>query len=218
MLIREIRAGLFPAPPDIQYVEQLATQTTTDIAEWDISFLEGVPQGDRRAINKAFFARSEQKIEVEIPKVTIESLGILEKLTAQEKAARDTRIAGLAAQIKTLHSDAVYSMKSADEYLTKAYNHRKEIDLLNNRSMSYIKEELQAILDRGFFRWHALEGNCPIFMTPIIIMTEVNERAGINRRVTLGTFKVQLTHSVPLACRADQRDTAVMDAPPGLRP
>ena len=101
-VLRANRFAEFDAPlrRDLEYVEQLASQTGTRINDWPIlPLLVPVTRGDRRGINKAFFAYVPSEAPPEaLPPTVEETLAKASQTNDAEKVKRIAELNRMATQ------------------------------------------------------------------------------------------------------------------------
>lgn len=187
--LRRTRFKEFPPEfkNDLEYVEQLAVQTSTNIDSWDIvKVLTGIGMGNRRAINKAFFAHAEanKTIKQVLPDETVKVLESTSKEVDRIRAARLQELANVQSQAGN-SAKAHYDSYAAQ--VKKAWDAEKEKAALENRPANYIAEEIKSLLADGFWQFlEYKEAKLRLATTADIVMVEKNPSAGVDRRINLG--------------------------------
>lgn len=181
---------------DIQYVEQLAASTNTNIDEWMvIDMLAGIKPGDRRAINKIFFNKLDSKPAVD-PAALATMAPIIDKMNGVIEAIRKARL-------KEFEQNRDYYLTQAAEYAKHWQNKMREAAKMQTeaeatRGMTEFpfKAEIEKILANPFWRFEKVSGANETVLLHFstasnMILVEKNPKAGVNRRVDLGQFEVR---------------------------
>lgn len=192
--LRRTRFANMARARDYEYIEQLANQTSTNIDTWDVEgLLEGVPEADRRAINKAFFAKMDTmaKAAVSIPDDVVEKLAQTNHIIED---AKKRRLDELQSNYGHYAQQAKNQYEQFERTIKAAWDCSKERMALEERPPNYIADELKELLTQGFwgFNQYNPAGIVRLETKNDIVMTEVNEKAGINRRINLGKFLGEL--------------------------
>lgn len=176
---------------DLDYVEQLAMQTSTRIDEWPIlEILKDAPRGDRRAINKAFFGYT-PPVKAETPKVVIpkDAEKVFEDVSKTHDLAKTNRIRELNTQAERDLNQSIEHTKRAETSRKQAWDKWKEVAALEDRPANYIANEVRRLLTEGFWKFESYtDGWLKLSTINDIVMSEINPSAGINRRVNMGKF------------------------------
>jgi hypothetical protein len=194
--LRRTRFKEFPADlkVDLEYVEQLAVQTGTNVDSWDIlKVLTGIATGNRRAINKAFFAHAEtNKTEKQVlPDETVKALETTSKEVDRMRVARLSELSSVQGQAS---ASAKLAYDNYATYVKRAWDAEKEKAALENRPANYIAEEVKSLLSEGFWQFlEYKEAKLRLATTSDIVMVEKNLAAGIDRRVNLGRLIAELS-------------------------
>lgn len=188
--LRKTRFLDLPIGPQIVagYLEQLASQTGTNIDNWPFSLFALLSCSDRRAINRAFFAQAEKSV-VGIKKISVETEAAL---TETKLKIEETQKAQLLAftQIRDANIREASGLQNRiGQYMQAGWNAQREIYALEKRGASYIADDLKRVLAEGFWEFHKYENSIVMLATKNdVIMSEVNPTAGIERRVNLGKY------------------------------
>jgi hypothetical protein len=176
----------------MEYVEQLSAQTTTNVDAWPmLEVLKDITPGDKRAINKAFFAYSasqeQAKQEQVIPPRVEKELEESSALMDEQKRRRIDELKRQAQQDLERHSQYA---KSAQQMLTASWGKHKEIQALEGRPANYIAEEVKRLIKEGFWAFEKYDSGY-LYLTTVqdVIMSERNKAAGVNRVINFGKLR-----------------------------
>jgi hypothetical protein len=179
---------------DILYLEQLASSTATWIGDWRvIELLTPITRGDKRAINKLFFAKLEDQKA---------ALGSMDKTTFERiqrsmfDVAEKNRKRALE-DAKYQYSSALETVRSRQrqllEYIKIARSRYDIVVRLENQSPKTAMDEFELLLKNPFFTFERFAYNTAYFRTTNpVVMSQKNASLGINASVNLGKFRFAL--------------------------
>lgn len=175
-----------------QYLEQLSAQTNTVIDDWSMLAFFDIDPTDKRAINRVFFAQKDETTK-NLEGVSIACEEAIAEVTLQTNIARDARIAALITHRKHDSNEAKNYQTALQNCITAAWNSQKEIYALQERSATYIANDLRKLVLEGFWEFDSYEkGALYLHTKHAVIMSESNPAAGIDKRVNLGRYKARL--------------------------
>ena len=179
------------AKADLEYIEQLASQTNTDIANWDLNeILFGVKHGDRRAINKAFFAKANSltlvPAEVELP------ANVKEHLEKRATSWKRNQVEELNQNLRYYREELSERIRRVATKLTDIHRINSELDAIQGAPVDF-ETPIKKIFNNKFWQFDGFYGigsNAELRFKTVndCIMTEVIREAGVSRRVNLGKF------------------------------
>jgi hypothetical protein len=178
---------------NLAYIQQLASNTGTDISKWDMSRFEPVSQ-DRRAINKLFFSISAEKPAENTASVSEEVVQQVKKAVALYGEQRHKAlITSTQYSLDSFIRDARELNRRAQEMLENARGERNKLDYLQKIGPSLFWEEIEKVLHDPFWSYKAVIGNVLYFTTrnPIVLV-ESNPKAGLKREVPMGKYTAAL--------------------------
>lgn len=194
-MIKDMRNSLMLSGSErttLNYIEQLASQTSTDISEWDFTPFAACPPDDRRAINKVFFHLKDERAQG-LPAITITIQEVLADVAAETKKTTDARIKKLQGDHKAYLDESLVRYASAQNFLTHAWNFKKEEYALTARGSDYILTDINRVIAQGFWEYHDYANGVLRLATKVeCIMSETNKAAGIDRRVNMGKYLARL--------------------------
>ena len=175
---------------DIEYVEQLASQTGESVADRCVSeFLEGLQFGDRRGINKRFFARVGEKKSAP----ALESIPEIIATEAIFSATVKHKVNQLKSRSFQMRSEAVGLFRTGDKKISEAWTLEKEILILEGRPHNYLGTELHKLLQEGFWEFARFDGGVLHLITKNnVVLTEINAAAGVANKVVMGKYRASL--------------------------
>lgn len=178
---------------DLEYLEQLASQTQTNIDEWvPYSVLEGIKFGDKRGINKAFFKK------IETQQKTAASLSDIQKKLLEEAAqemdrAKIKRIMELDRKHREQLKYAQSYMRDGNNALSQAWQYQKERLILEERTPDFLTQDLKKILQGSFWELFGYEKTfLRLTSRQDIVLKEVNPAGNVNRHVNMGRYLTTL--------------------------
>jgi hypothetical protein len=183
------------ARKDVAYLEHLAHSTSTDIANWNImSMLSGIPQGDKRAINRQFFLTREAT-HYKLSEATIEAIN---KATADStKILKES----FADEIRRAHEQARIHLDHSNSYFRSAYEKLASARMQRDRAASLqakdpqegLVDEIKAIVEAGFWEFMEARGVEFKFKTRAgIVLRAHNPAAKIDYQVSMGKYYCKL--------------------------
>lgn len=186
--------GLLPEQTkNLLYLEQLASTTQENIAEWDVSEFLDAP--DKRAINKLFFGKKET--------TTIDEKLVVDLMIYTEKAREQLKIS----EITQAKSNRDYTLNQARAYhrnvqqkLDEARVYAKRIEMLEGRDNGDLQNQVKKIFQNPFYEFVRTDNPQPNVELGLlkfrtrkdVILTETNKAAGIDRRVNMGRYRIDV--------------------------
>lgn len=171
-----------------EYLEQLASQTGTSIDHWSLDSYMGIAPHDRRAVNRAFFARLGEG-QPDETKLDEHSETLLEAANSQFEGAKAERLSDLQSNYESKLRLAVRACTEHTARVKEAWDIKKEVYALEQRPANYVTEEVRRLLRDGFWSWHKYENGALFLHTKnAVMMTETNAAAGIDTRVVMGRY------------------------------
>lgn len=182
-----------PVPLGIcEYLEQLASQTGTNIDHWELEAFEGLEASDRRGINRVFFARQAQN-QTDEANLDDHSERLLASASHQFEGAKEERLTVLRRSHTQKLTHAKTATRVLNERVKEAWDIKKEMYALQQRPANYVTEEVRKLLKEGFWSWHKYENGKLFLRTKnTVVLTEVNAASGVNRRVVMGKYLASL--------------------------
>lgn len=202
MNIQEIKTKYKQAPgPNtgkslamLQYIEDLASKTGTNISDWDASIFlkDDHVYSTKTTINKIFFERKEQTTTRVVQEVT--DLGT-ELKNALNKYNKD-RIAK-AIKIQTQKREecvkqATQLQEDCAEQLKQAYTFTRAIEIYSKGEGPTFGDQIIDLLKDGLLTFESFDGKILKLSTQDIINTEVNPTAKLDLRVNLGQYLLEI--------------------------
>lgn len=181
--------------PSVKYIEFMAASMHKNIADWDFSLFltnDGKPYVDKSMINKRFMEKlSDDAIKApSIFKLTEEhARAVIELSSAHSMREKEN----LQAQLKQTSEHLKNLTISYQDYLGRYRGLANKIDAFVPQVETKFVSEIEKICSLGFFKWvGALNEHFIFETTSPVILSEVNQAAGINFKVNMGRFRVEV--------------------------
>lgn len=178
----------------LEYIEQLAIQTSTNIDSWALEPFVNVPLNplNKREVNRIFFAKKEEHVQG-LHKIDVQAEEQMTEMSTRLQEYRSARLAELEYNRKLNVTDALGKYSEFTLRLSRAWGAQKEIYALQEKPANYIREEVTKLLKDGFWEFDKYANGILTLLTANdVVMSEVNKTAGINRRINLGRFQLQV--------------------------
>lgn len=194
--IGELRRNRFqdisePMQRIASYLEQLASQTGTNIDAWTLAPFEGLSHEDKRGINRVFFA-GKDAATVGVDKISVEVEAALAEARVKVEETQKQRIADLLANRDNNLRAAQEASGTVNRYLSHGWNAQKEVYALQEKGATYITDDLKRLLLEDFWEFESYANSIISITTKRdVVMSEKNPSAGIDRRVNLGKYLAQ---------------------------
>jgi hypothetical protein len=176
----------------IEYIEQMASISNTDISAWDILtiFADEANPGRiitaKRDINKKLYAKGEEKPPIEL---TDDQRGMIAYLDSNFKRSRANALVRFEKEYKSKLRAATEMYEGFESHLTAAWDTKKTIDMINNVALPKGEDVVKSILQNRFWELHDVYEATVLFRTASdIILTERNDAAGTDMRVNMGKY------------------------------
>lgn len=179
---------------NLHYLEELASSTNTNISDWPIEAYQSAE--NRRTINKIFFGMQAESA----PKISNEEVlaGLGSALVNLDKKVQE-QVMQVAANARSnmdyAYAQAHEHMKRFNEKMREASNQRAIADKIEGNKGKCVTTEVSKILQIPFYTNHTIPDNgswLKMETANEIILTEVNPKAGIDRRINMGKYKVMI--------------------------
>jgi hypothetical protein len=186
-----------------QYIELLASQTSTPIQTWDIKKVfcnsDGDLISDKSEINKRFFTTLDEMKSKTFTKTSSLEKKITQKIDSFTKRVNEGREATRLKRIAALKKSQEALIQRSTRLQTKAYGYiakASEIErklLVLERKPTTLGGQIGEILRENFWRFQSLKENTLGLVTQSdVILSYRNAAKGINLRANMGTYVVKI--------------------------
>lgn len=174
----------------LQYIEDLASRTATNIAEWDAGIFvdEGNIVTVKTKINKIFFERKDQSQVSVVQEVDALQKELNDSLNKHSYSRIKQALDGMKKRQAAAIKEATDHYKNAAELIQGAYKLIGDIAALEGGQASTFGDQVMEVLRTGLLSFQSFDGTILRLTTQDIINTEVNPTAGLDLRVNLGQF------------------------------
>lgn len=181
----------------VQYIELLATQTSTKMEPWNLLDVFGIGKGneivtDKKEINKKFF----EKLEEIKSKTPAEAFALEQRISTQiDELSREfsnREVNQLKKSRDNAINAAVSAFDRAQSLLADARRYEQQL-MSYERRESTIAGQISQIAQESFWEFHQLYGeNVDLITKSDVILTHKNSAAGVDLRVNMGKFAARL--------------------------
>lgn len=180
----------------IQYLEHLVSSTNTGVGLWDFEelFVSSkrplTMQSNRSEINRIFFEKRTQSL-AEIGSVgKVLDPAIIDRLAQRSRELKAEMVERARRDVRSAESNLQRSIEGYRSCLGSYADARTKLHSFEGGESYSFGSQITELLSENFWTYHDFDAgeNVIKFLTPEIVLTEINPAAGLDLRVNLGRF------------------------------